>query len=371
VRRHGRVRRCPLGPRLGSAAVVAALVAAGVLASPAPARAADDVATTASTAYELVPSRGILRVTIDLRVTNNVPSGTQWVPCTEWAYDPWIGEHPVQTMCRQTVRYFVNGTYVWLERNARNIRATADRGSVSRSVEKRIERFIAYKLRFEPVHRGQTRKIRVTYEVPGGKPRSATTTRIGRAYANFCVFANGLDGGSVRVLVPKAFETSVWPAAMRSTTTSSRVVFASGAIADTAAFYRCFEGTNEAGFARSELTSASGRELMVEGWPEDRPWRTAVAKEVRISIDGLERLVGRSLPGDGTITVREVSDSELGDYAGMFDPATGVARISETYTEPGVVAHELAHAWFNLDTLAARWMSEGLAQWAERVSPTA
>ena len=262
---------------------------------------------------------------------------------------------------------------MWLERTARNIRVTANRGAVSRTLDKKLSTadFAVYRLSFQSVFRGQTRKLHVTYEVPGGKPRSSTTTRIGRAYANFCVYANGIDSGSVRVVVPKAFAVDVWPSKMSSSPSGSRVIYKSGTVTDTSKYYRCFEGTNEAGFSHAEVTSPSGRKVLVEGWPEDKAWRTAVGADVSSAVDALETMVGRGLPGSGPITVREVSDSELGAYAGIFNNKTGVARISETYTEPGVVAHELSHAWFNLDAFATRWMSEGLALWAERVSPTA
>lgn len=371
---HSARRRAGLarfGPALVApfAAVLAAL--ALLAGAPSPARAADGILDTAATTYELRPDDGVLRVTIEMTVRNDIPSETQQVACTEWAYDPWTGYYPITTTCPQTVDYFVDGTYVWVERAARNIRVAADAGRVTRAVERRLDQFIGYKLSFEPVYRGQERTVRVTYEVPGGEPRSASPTRIGRAYANFCAFANGLDGGSVRVVVPAAYETTVSPEPMRAARDGATVVHRSGAIADTVGWYRCFEGTNEAGYARREVTSPAGRSIVLEAWPEDDAWLEAVGAEVVAATSGLEALIGRALPGSGPITVREVSDSELGDYAGTFEPAAGLARISETYTQPGIVAHELSHAWFNLETLATRWLSEGLAQWAERVSPTA
>lgn len=366
-----------LGSRLSRvvSAGLAALLALTLVAvaPPQAAQAADDVVNTATTTYELVPNKGILRVTVDLSVTNRVPSGSQVVPCTKWEFDPWIGYYPVASTCRQTIDYYINSTSVWLERNARKIRVTADRGAVSRSLDKKYSTadFAVFKLGFQSVFGGQTRKLHITYEIPGGKPRSASATRVGRAYANFCVFANGLDSGSVRVIVPKAFAIEISPSKMSSSPSGSRVIYRSGTVADTSKYYRCFEGTNETGFSRAEVTSPSGRTVLIEGWPEDKAWRAAVAAEVSSAVDALEKMVGRGLPGSGPITVREVSDSELGAYAGIFNTKTAVARISETYTEPGVVAHELSHAWFNLDAFAARWMSEGLALWAERVSPTA
>ncbi len=321
---------------------LAILLAGAAVAASAPptARAAGYVFETAATTYELVPEEGVLEVTIDLSVT-----------------DFGAGGHST--------------SHVWMETAARNIRMIADRGLVSRAVEQRVEGFVAYRLTFQPVEPGQARTIRVTYQLPGGSPRSANPTRVGGAYAAFCVFAHGLDGGSVQVVVPDSFGMDVWPGQMTVFPSGDRVVYASGTIADTTTFYRCLEGTNEDGFRRSTVTSPSGRTVVIEGWPEDAAWQAAVGAEVGSAVDSLEELVGRGLPGTRSIRVREVSNSELGYYAGIFDPDTGVARISETYTEPGVVAHELSHAWFNLNAFATRWMSEGLAQWAERVSPTA
>ncbi len=326
--------------------VLATVLAAGlaVFSPPAPALAANGISETASTTYELVPAKGILRVTIDLEVLNQKPSTS-------------------------TTYFYVNTAYVWIERAARNLKITADRGAVGRTVYRTSTGYLTYKLGIATVLYGQTRRIRVTYDLPGGKPRSYASTRIGRAYASFCVIANGYDHGRVRVIVPSAFDVSVDPGTMASTRVGSRIVYTSGTIADTAAFFRCFEGSNPAGFARETVSSPSGRTVIVEGWPEDKAWRDALRSEVTGSVEALEGLVGSPLPGSGPITVREVTANQLGYYAGVFNDLTDIAQVSENYAQPGLVAHELSHAWFNSRALATRWLSEGLAQWAERASP--
>ncbi len=45
-------------------------------------------------------------------------------------------------------------------------------------------------------------------------------------------------------------------------------------------------------------------------------------------------------------------------------------EFSEEFGEAGTVTHELAHAWFNDDLFAERWLSEGYASWIERASGT-
>ncbi len=346
--------------------IAAALSLVAVLALPSPTLAADDVVERATTTYELVPDSGLLRVTIDLQVTNHVPSTTRLVACTRWEYDPWFGLYPVPDLCPQTTSYYVDAARVWVEREARNLKISADRGTVRRTVDTRTDQYVAYKLTFARTFRNQTRKIRVSYEIPGGKPRTDAHTRLGRAYVRFCVTANGADGGSVRVIVPSGYNVSVWPGPMTESSSGNRLIFESGPVSKTTSYYRCLEGTNDSAYQQTEITSRSGTRIAVLGWPEDPEWQVAVSRAVGGVFDTLERLIGRPPAVSREITVREVTQAELGDYAGAFDSSAAVASISEAYDQPGLVAHELAHAWFNLDTFKGRWMVEGLAEWAAR-----
>ena len=58
---------------------------------------------------------------------------------------------------------------------------------------------------FPQLFYGETRTVRLTYTLRGGKPRSETATRTLRAFASFCAIANGEDTGTVTVRVPKGF----------------------------------------------------------------------------------------------------------------------------------------------------------------------
>ena len=49
---------------------------------------------------------------------------------------------------------------------------------------------------------GQTARVRLTFDLPGGEPRSASDIRVGSAFATFTAWAFG-DRGSVRVEVPR------------------------------------------------------------------------------------------------------------------------------------------------------------------------
>ncbi|HXG39767.1 MAG TPA: hypothetical protein VNJ28_02395, partial [Candidatus Limnocylindrales bacterium] len=363
------MKRSPTLPiRLTGRLWLALVVALGatVATPPRPALAAEEIVQTASTTYEALPERNVLRVTIDLRVTNQVPNETTLVPCTRWYVDPWLGLYPIVEQCPQTTRFYVTDTQILVEATARNLRATADRGTVRIARTSTIESFATYRLTFARIFRGETRRIRVTYDVPGAAPRSGSSTRLGRAYVRFCAFGNGEDGGSLRVVIPRGYEIVVRPSPMARTTSGGRVVYSSGAIAAGETYARCFEGTNPAAYERIEIVAGYGTRLVALGWPEDPGWGERVAGQARMLVDALVRLFGPPPGRPERIELREVAGFELGDYAGAFDPDEGVALISEAAAEGRVVAHELAHAWFNSERFAARWMSEGLAEWAAR-----
>ncbi len=364
----GLIPRCLRGR---ATVLAAAVLSAGLVGlSPAPAAAASSgIVDTASTTYEVRPATGSLHVTIDKRIANTISSSNRTVPCSKRVYDPIAGWVTVTGTCRQTLTYYVNYAFVWIEKDARNLRFTTAGGTVGHTVNRRSASFTSYRISFPKVLGGQARTIRITYDLRGGKPRSEAWTRIGRAYVNFCAVANGFDRGDVKVIVPSAYDVVVQPSGMPSRTVGTRTVFTSGTIESTSDYYRCFEGTNPGGYAKDKISSASGRTVEVESWPEDKAWRSALTSEVGASLGALERLLGSSLPGAGPVKVREVAASELGYYAGTFDAALQGAEVSEDYAQPGLVAHELSHAWFNGTTLKGRWLSEGLAEWAERAVP--
>ena len=56
----------------------------------------------------------------------------------------------------------------------------------------------------------QTQTTRITFDLPGGKPRSASPIRVGRAYAAFTVWAWGDPGlADVRIVLPPKFSGDV------------------------------------------------------------------------------------------------------------------------------------------------------------------
>lgn len=331
--------------------------------------AAEGRSDVATTTYTVNPGAGRIDVVVDLTVKNTTPNTVEYVTCTDWYYDPYLGYYPVTYSCPQTTRFYLNDAYVWLERGAKNFKVSANAGAAKIALYKPGEGFDAYKITFSRIFRGQSRKVRLTYQIPSGAPRSDSTTRVGKAFVSFCATANGIDRGSTKVVVPARYELQVEASGglITPSTSDGLTTYETGSLSSPPEFWACFSGDDPAAYTASTFLSPSGRAIKVQAWPEDSAWNTAVTDQLGEALSELELLMGRDLPGTGSIIVREVSASELGSYAGTFDADAGVARIGEDYSQQGVVAHELAHAWFNGELFDARWLSEGSAGWAESV----
>jgi hypothetical protein len=337
------------------------------LASPSSAEAADGRSDVATTTFTVNPAAGRIDVAIDVTVHNSTANTVEYVSCTEWYYDYYLGYYPVYTTCPQTTRYYISNTYLWLERGANGFKVTADHGSAKVSLDKRGDSFDGYKVSFAKIFNGQTRRLHITYRIPSGAPRSASTLRVGKAFLSFCATANGVDSGRTRVVVPSTFnlEVDAHNGSFTTSTSGGTTTYDTGALSNPLDFWACLTGDDKAAYTSSTFTSPSGRQIVLHAWPEDPAWNASVQQQISTSLGALETLVGRGFPGTGPITVKEVTAGGLGDYVGTFDPQAGVAQVSEDYSQPGVVAHELSHSWFNGSLFDARWLSEGSAGWAE------
>jgi hypothetical protein len=352
-------------------AVAFALVAA--VSSAAPAAAADytpiaSTWTTAATTYRVVPANGWVDVSITLKVTNQTEDTIETYPCTDYFYDPYWGLTPYETTCTRTKRWYIDSTTVFTEVGASNLQARSSAGRVK--VEPASVGFgdtIQHAtLTFPRIFNGQTRTITVTYRLLQ-RAALAGSGRVNGAYVSFGGLAQPVDSASVRMVVPAAFDTTTAGGHVTAGRSGSSRIYDSGPISDPSAFYVIVTGTNLAGYHRESILSPEGRQIQIESWPGDDGWLAAVRGEAASSIGALEKAIGQPLPGSGPITIREVAGGSLGDaYAGRFDPNEDIAQIPESYQQPGTVAHELSHTWFNGSMFSAQWLSEGYAQWAER-----
>jgi len=329
--------------------LVATLLALGLasvqLSSPRLAVGSNGYHETGTTTYTVNPSKGRLDVVIDLDFKNTSKSTS-------------------------TTYYVYVSVYVWLEHAATHVGVTTNLRGATIEKDKAGQGFDRWIIHLgRAIFYGETRKIHVTYQLLGGAPRSASFVRINPAFASFCVAAAGDDGGTARVVAPLGYQMTIEGEGgdLTSTTSGTWTTWSTGFLALPYDFWACLDGANPAGYTDTQLTSPSGQNIDLQSWPTDGTWLAQVKGEVDGTLAKLEQLVGRGLPRNGPIVVREVASTDLGPYAGIFDPTTGLARVGEEYGSGGTVAHELSHAWFNDSLFDGRWLSEGMAEWA-RVS---
>ena len=340
---------------LGSLVLGASLA---VLAPP-PAVHADETAPTKTSAtFELAPDAGLIRVTVELQVTNLIPSTTVAEVCP-----------PGYINCSTTTDYYINQTSVNVHPDGVNFGATTPGGTASVSVESPGEEFLSIATVTHPeTFYGQTRAVTLTYEIPAGARDSKNRTRAGMAYASFCGFPGGAYTGdleSLRIVVPDRYEVEQFVGEDLAVSFEGGMTILASEERPTSASEDagsvCVEAVDESAFVVTEHTSPGGIRVITEAWPEDEEWQRAVSGSVGQMLDRLEEAVGRP-PRSDEIVVREVLAERLGGYAGEFDPTESLARVSDDALDPTVAAHELAHAWFNGEFTRAVWINEGYAE---------
>jgi hypothetical protein len=320
-------------PRVLVAAVVAAVVTFGPW--PTTTRASGDrvpwISSSSRAVFRLVPGRNRVDVTVDMTVTNR----SRQFFITQWQFFAVMGA--------QRVRF----------------------SGASGQVVGQHGELIRYALTYPPLYPGQTRRIRATYRLPGGAPRTGTRTRVTPAYAHFCWHGQVTDTGTVTAILPRAFDSVTQHGAVRTRRVGDRIEITARRTRSPGQFYACTDAFRPGRLQRAETTSPGGQTVVVEGWPDDPEWTPRMVATLDDILPRLEDLAGSPIPGDSLI-VRQVASQALGPYAGDFSHRTGQVRVSEFHGSPLLIAHEVAHAWFNPTTMRGVWMPEGHAEWSAR-----
>jgi hypothetical protein len=168
--------------RKAGLAILAAALA--VLALAAPAAAADPVggATTwssATTTYRANPAKGLINVSITLKIRNDTPDGIDLYPCIQYTYDPYWGNMPYSTTCTRTTRYYLTQTQFVVESQATSLKATSTAGKVTLKRESSLSSlppsaFKVYTATFPRIYEGHSRTIQITYALHAGDARSGS-----------------------------------------------------------------------------------------------------------------------------------------------------------------------------------------------------
>ena len=322
-----------------SLAIVAFLLSASPGRPAAAAAAFDDGidVRTAST-YTLDPAALVVRVTVDVAATNTTPSRTAGGVIT---------------------RTYFAAVHLALQPEATTVRATSAGRRLGTSIDDRKEfRRLAVTLPARLYYQ-QTARVRVTYLLPGAKPRSISDIRVGQAYASFTAWVNG-DRASVRIVVPDGYHPTVSGATLSERDVGGRRVLTADGIADPATWYATVDADRPNALALHYLTIPTGEAVVVRAWPEDGAWAERVSDRLERGLPALDKLIGLPWPVVGELLVTEVHSPLLEGYAGFYHPDTGGIEVSEELDDLTIL-HEASHAWFDGVLFDGRWINEGLA----------
>ncbi|MGG5258970.1 hypothetical protein [Phycicoccus avicenniae] len=326
--------------RAAGAVAAAALALAGVLVAAPGARAADGLSASATSRYVLDPKDEVVRATMTIDLRNTSPDTR--------------ADGGVYT-------YYFDAYSVPVPAGAERVRAvTGDTGlGVSLSDTDDPSTQLA-RVTFPPLRFEQSRRIVLTFEVPGAPPRSENSTRVGPGYATFVAYGPGDEGrNTVQVVAPSS---------MSFTSTVDGFVPAGNGDTTT---YTATENTFDGGLwaavslrdpkqTRERTISVDDLSLTLESFPDDKKWASFVAGKVTDGLPALEELVGNPWPG-GLSRIREDASPSLRGYDGWFDP-TGDEIVVGEQLDDDLIFHELSHAWVSGESFEERWLYEGLAQ---------
>jgi len=329
--------------RRRSIALAIVLVALVLPATASSTRAAEELRFTADTTYRIDADDGVVRVRIDVKVTNLKPN-------------------TVRRTASQviTTRYYYDRLLFNIQREAKSVRATSGGSSLRVSLNARSTHRLLT-VRMPNVYFRQSRNIRIEYDLPSGKPRSSGDIRVGAAFATFTAWSWGDPGRStVRVVMPKGYTDRGYGETLKVAEEAGRTVLSSGTIQDPAGWYAVIIADRPAALTHVRVGTDESP-IVVRAWPEDTAWRDQVSRVLGDGVPVLQEMVELEWPVTGDLTVTEVHTPLLEGYAGIYESLTDEIRISEDL-DAQTILHEASHAWFDRAFVDERWITEGLAE---------
>jgi hypothetical protein len=324
-------------------AVIAVVAALGLLVAPATARpvlGAEELRLTVASTYTLDPADRTVHVVMDVTATNLKPNRVSGSIITS---------------------YYYNELSFGIQEEAKAIRATSGGSRLSARATRR-DRYQALSVRLaRNLNYRQTQKIRITFDLPGGAPRSESDIRVGEAFSSFYAWAWGDPGrAGVTIAIPAGFDEDVTGSPVTRTSDAKTIRLTAKAIADPDKWFVTVDAERPASLTTDHITLAGGARLTVRAWPEDAEWRTKVHDLVEKGLPILQRNIGLDWPVEGDVGVFEVHTPLLEGYAGVYYTDADRIEIGEDLDDLTII-HEASHAWFNGDLFAGRWISEGFA----------
>jgi hypothetical protein len=308
----------------------------GALLVGQPALADEGLATEATSRYVLDPKATTVAADVTVRLRNVTPD-------------------------RGSLYYYYNAFTVPVPAGAERVRARSEGAPLDVSLRRTEDPSTRLaRISFPNLLYGRSRTIELSFDVPGEKPRSDDSTRVGPGYATFAVYGVGDSGhNTVEVVAPSSMTFDATRDDFTPDESGSRTTHTMTATDGTSGSWavvslRDPERTDE------RTVDAGGVPLLLNGFEDDPKWSKFVAGKVTRGIPALEELVGAPWPG-GLERIREDASPSLRGYDGWFDPGDDEIVIGEQL-DADLIFHELSHAWVSDERFDERWVSEGLAQ---------
>ena len=196
----------------------------------------------------------------------------------------------------------------------------------------------------------QSTTVRITFDLPGGAPRSESNIRVGTAFATFVAWAFG-DSGSVRIVVPAGFEAETTGSdAARSRRAPARRSSRRPASPTSADWYVVVNADRKSALTSERIDLAGGEHVVDPGaGPRTPTWRTQVS-DLLTTRPARARRADSASTGRSRATCRSSRFTRplLEGYAGVFFQDQDKIEISEDLDDLTIL-HEASHAWFNGD----------------------
>lgn len=295
--------------------------------------------------FELDPSRGVVRVTIDVSLRNVTTDRVDGNVISRAFFDSYAVAVPL---------------------GAENIVATSDGAVLVGELvsDPEFPAFSTYRFPLgTPLFSGQSVSLQITYDHFGAPPRDPVPWRVNEAYAGFVAFGLGDDGlVTVRISQPAGYE---FDDSTDLTGFEATAPDASGTVVHTRSGLDATSRVNVSLADDDRLVPRSlavpGADVQLRAWPDDPEWADFTATTVEVGIPALADLLGKRWPIEERLDVRQTVQPNLRGYAGWFDRASNEIAVGEQL-DADTIYHELSHAWFNGAVTTERWFTEGLAQ---------
>ncbi len=335
-----RSRTWPLSAGLLAVALVVVL-----LSAPAARGAEDGLRIVTDATYDVLPTDGLVQITIDATATNTTPNTADG-------------------------RTYFSGLTFALPPRATHIAASSEGVALPLVVREAADTFTAVELTYHRhVFYNQTYRYRVAFDLLDAGDAPDRDVRITRSVVAFPVWAfgsSGTTGSSVSVRLPAGYTPSVEGGPLNTSHDGGGVTSLSATdLPDPLNFFAYVSADQPGAFAETQTTAdlgSSSAPIDIRAWDDDPAWGTRMTDLMGRGIPQLAAMIGLPYPVHGRLQVEEAATSRLGEYAGTYNDTTEL--ITVRYDADAIVAlHEATHIWFNESLLRGRWIGEAFAEY--------